>query len=894
MNFNDNHLLKALVDTAPIGICILNSDGFIAELANEKFLQIAGRREEDLIGKSYWETFSEVREQFEDILCHVVSNNKAYHADQVPMILIRNDKQEPIYVTFVYAPMVDLDGKVHKVAIWVQENTKEVMEREKDTALNTAMKIDRDRLHDYFLQAPVGISVMTGENLLIEFVNPNYQAMLPGRSLVGRPFFESLPEIVDTDIAQALTDVFKTGLPVSFRDRLVAISKEEDGPTTDRYFDFSYVPRFDSNGQVDGVFNFAFEVTAFVHSRRKAQQESNNMLQILDMLPASVVVIRGFDLVVEMINDSNLAYWKKTREEVVGKPFLEILPDLADQPFASQLRQVMETGQVIDVKESPVIFTNADGSIRETYVDYTYQPLSDLDGNRNGVLVMSFEITDRVHARKLLEQYANELTATNELLAQSESRFKFLIQEAPVAIGVLQGKTLIVETANDKILEVWGKTREIVGLPLASALPELDGQPFLEILDNVFATKEPFYANEIPALLEHGGKLKQLFFNVVYQPIFDQHDNVSDIVIVAVDVTEQVNSRKSLEISEQHFRKLSDLVPVKISNALPNGEVTFFNQGWLDFSGLSFEDLRDFGYFQMIHPDEIENFQQGLLQASKTGVPFISEMRFKNKDGQYIWHINVASPVLDAQGELIMWVGSTTDIQSIKEEEQRKNDFIGMVSHELKTPLTSLNGYLQILQLKLKQDDGLAFAEHALERSLKQVRLMTSLTNGFLNVSRLESGKMHIEKSTFDLRGLFKETCDEYRILFPNNKITAKLSDEEIPIYADRQKIAQVFNNLIGNAVKYSPAASDIWVTVEQIGTRARVMVSDQGIGIKQEDLSRLFERYYRVGNTTVSGFGIGLYLSMEIIERHGGKIWAESELGKGSTFFFELDIYQN
>lgn len=894
MNFKENHLLKALVDTAPTGVCILNSDGFIAELANEKFLEIAGRSKEELIGKCYLDTFSEVRAQYEDILFHVVSSNKAYHADQVPLTFIRNGKQDFIYVTFVYAPLLDLNGQVYKVAIWIHEDTKEVMERKKDTAFNIAMTKDRDRLHDYFLQAPVGISVMTGENLLIEFVNPNYQAMLPGRSLVDRPFFEALPEIVDTDIAQVLTDVFTKGLPVSFHDRLVAISKEEDGPTTDRYFDFSYIPRFHSNGKVDGVFNFAFEVTPFVHSRRKAQQESNNMLQILDMLPASVVVIRGFDLVVEMINDSNLAYWKKTREEVVGKPFLEILPDLADQPFASQLRQVMKTGQVIDVKESPVIFTNADGTMRETYVDYTYQPLSDLDGNRNGVLVMSFEITDRVHARKLLEQYANELAETNELLAQSESRFKFLIQEAPVAIGVLQGKALIVETANDKILEVWGKTREIVGRSLASALPELDGQPFLEILDNVFTTGDPFYANEISALLEHDGKLKQLFFNVVYQPIFDQHDNVSDIVIVAVDVTEQVNSRKALEISELHFRKLSDLVPVKISNALPNGEVTFFNQGWLDFSGLSFEDLRDFGYFQMIHPDEIESFQQGLLQASKTGIPFISEMRFKNKDGQYIWHINVASPVLDAQGELIMWVGSTTDIQSIKEEEQRKNDFIGMVSHELKTPLTSLNGYLQILQLKLKQDDGLAFAEHALERSLKQVRLMTSLTNGFLNVSRLESGKMHIEKSTFDLRVLFKETCDEYRILFPNNKITAKLSDEEIPVYADRQKIAQVFNNLIGNAVKYSPAASDICVTVEQIGTRARVMVSDQGIGIKQEDLSRLFERYYRVGNTTVSGFGIGLYLSMEIIERHGGKIWAESELRRGSKFFFELDLYQN
>ena len=129
------------------------------------------------------------------------------------------------------------DQQVNDLATWVQENTKEVMEREKDTALNTAMKIDRDRLHDYFLQAPVGISVMTGENLLIEFVNPNYQAMLPGRSLVGRPFFESLPEIVDTDIAQALTDVFKTCLPVSFRDRLVAISGRDSKngrPTSER------------------------------------------------------------------------------------------------------------------------------------------------------------------------------------------------------------------------------------------------------------------------------------------------------------------------------------------------------------------------------------------------------------------------------------------------------------------------------------------------------------------------------------------------------------------------------------------------------------------------------------------------------------------------------------
>ncbi|MNY37335.1 Sensor histidine kinase YycG [compost metagenome] len=168
------------------------------------------------------------------------------------------------------------------------------------------------------------------------------------------------------------------------------------------------------------------------------------------------------------------------------------------------------------------------------------------------------------------------------------------------------------------------------------------------------------------------------------------------------------------------------------------------------------------------------------------------------------------------------------------------------------------------------------------------------MTNGFLNVSRLESGKMHIEKSTFDLCTLFKESWEEYRLLYPNNTITVKLSDEKVCVCADRDKIAQVFNNLVGNAVKYSPVGSDISVTIEQYGAHARVIVSDNGIGIKQEDLTKLFERYYRVGNTTISGFGIGLYLSMEIIERHGGKIWAESELGRGSKFYFELAVHDS
>lgn len=422
---------------------------------------------------------------------------------------------------------------------------------------------------------------------------------------------------------------------------------------------------------------------------------TNNLNQIINMLPASVVVIRGHDLVVELINTTNLLYWDKSKEEVLGRRFLDILPDLADQPFAGQLRHVMETGETLSVVESPVIFTNPDGSSRETYVDYTYQPLSDLEGNRTGVLVMSFEITERVLSKRRLEELAEELETANtslmvrnDELARSEVRFKYLIQEAPIAIAVLQHRELIIESANAKVLQLWGNSAAVIGLPLSEALPELQGQPFLRILDQVYTSGQPFYANEIPALLAHAGELKEIFFNVTYQPIADITGSTPDILVVAVDVTEQVNARKQVEQSEQHFRYLADLVPAKISNALPTGEVTFFNQQWLDFAGMGFEELRDFGYHQMMHPEEIPAFQTGLAAAAATGLPHVSQMRFKNIHGKYIWHLNIASPILDEQGQIKMWVGSTTDIDILKLEEQRKDDFVSM------QPRVKNTGYL--------------------------------------------------------------------------------------------------------------------------------------------------------------------------------------------------------
>lgn len=632
-------------------------------------------------------------------------------------------------------------------------------------------------------------------------------------------------------------------------------------------------------------------------SKERLTEANSNLALILDMLPASVVVIRGDDLVVEMINTSNLTYWNKTANEVLGKPFLEILPDLADQPFAGQLREVMRSGQTLSVKESPVLFREADGSIRETYVDYSYQPLQDANGNRNGVLVMSFEITDRVMSRRLLEQYVSDLgvlnqqlSVTNNDLVKSEARFKFLIHEAPVAIGVLHGRNMVIETANQKLLEVWGKNQSAIGKPLEQALPELVGQPFLGILDNVYTSGEPYHWNEVRAQLEHEGELKDFFFNAVYQPVPDASGQIADILIVALDVTPQVNARLQVEQAEHTLRLAIEAANVGTWSI--NAETREL------VASPRLKEL--FGF----HPDEEITMEDAIGQITETYRDAVSaqiEHVLKNggdydlsytvqghRDKKLRWVRALGNLSKDVQGDFSAFTGVIMDITNQKQDEIRKNDFIGMVSHELKTPLTSLSGYLQILQRRAKKEGNENLAS-SYEQPLKQVKQMAAMINGFLNVSRFDSGKIHIEKSDFDMEELLKETKQEQLSMFGSHEIVFE-ELQSVNVRADRSKIAQVINNLVSNAAKYSPAGTSIRISSELRGEWLRVSISDEGIGIREEDVDRLFERYYRVeSNNNVSGFGIGLYLSAEIINHHQGRIWAESSLGKGSTFFFEL-----
>ena len=500
-----------------------------------------------------------------------------------------------------------------------------------------------------------------------------------------------------------------------------------------------------------------------------------------------------------------------------------------------------------------------------------------------------------VTTNKELAASQMELKAALTMLSISEARARDMIRDAPIAIAIMNGRDLIVENANNTILEAWGKTDAIIGKPLHIALPELQGQEFLNILDNVFTSGNAFYGNEVRALLERNGVLEEVYFNFVYHPVKDKEGQTQSIMAIATVVTEQVKARRGLERLNSQLNLAVDAAKLGIWHIDPVNKALKYNDVL----------ARIFGY----EGDEPMTYEQAIGQVTESFRPVIeaeiersiadssdyditySQRRFN--DDEVIWLRSLGKVVAGDNGKQTVFSGIVMDVTVAKADEQRKNDFIAMVSHELKTPLTSMSAYLQMLAMKAKKSED-SFTFNTLEKANKQVAKMSSMINGFLNVSRLESGKIHVNKQLFDMADLIKEAEEESVATISSHTVIFAPVEPTV-VLADRDKIGQVITNFINNAVKYSASGTIINVAcITTVGGNAQVSVKDRGLGIAQTDIPKLFERYYRVegnGMKSISGFGIGLYLCSEIIQRHQGKIWVESEVGKGSAFYFSLPI---
>lgn len=318
-----------------------------------------------------------------------------------------------------------------------------------------------------------------------------------------------------------------------------------------------------------------------------------------------------------------------------------------------------------------------------------------------------------------------------------------------------------------------------------------------------------------------------------------------------------------------------------------SGEVTYYNKRWYDYTGLTFESTKDWGWKAVIHPDDLQynlDMYSAILASGEEGN---FEIRELGADGIYRYHLVRTNPVKDASGNIRFWVGTATDIQALKDLERQKDEFLSIASHELKTPLTSIKAFNQLMCRNEQPQLLRGFAE----KTSTHIRRLEKLIQDLLDVSKINAGKMIYVPEEFDLNGMLNDLAENMQQIAPLHRLV--FSNAEPLMYTgDEIRLEQVMSNLIGNAIKYAPEGGDIIIQSRIVQHGIVVSVQDFGIGIAPEHLSSLFDRYYRIDNSGTRFEGLGLFIAAEIVRRHGGSLWIESEEGNGSTFFFRLPVH--
>jgi two-component system sensor histidine kinase VicK len=375
--------------------------------------------------------------------------------------------------------------------------------------------------------------------------------------------------------------------------------------------------------------------------------------------------------------------------------------------------------------------------------------------------------------------------------------------------------------------------------------------------------------------------------SLTISPIKDKLGNIIGLSKIARDITEA----KSAEEKSAKLAAIIDSSDDAIISKTLESIVTSWNDSAQRTFGYTPEEMIGESILKLI-PQDRQHEETRILSQLRKGerVEHFETKRLK-KDGTLIDVSLTISPIKDKNGTIIGLSKIARDITEWKKEEQRKNDFVAIVSHELKTPLTSIMGYVQLLLAKSQKEDN-EFNTKILSRADAQTRKMTIMIQDFLNLAKVEEGKIKLNVSEFNLKDLIVEIASDSQFSSSKHEITLDI-DEGTIVKADRDKIGQVFSNLLSNAIKYSPQGGAITIASNFEEDKVKIAVRDNGIGISLSDQKRLFDRFFRVNNDIIkliSGFGIGLYFTSEILRYHQSNIHVISKEGEGSTFYFLLD----
>ncbi len=370
--------------------------------------------------------------------------------------------------------------------------------------------------------------------------------------------------------------------------------------------------------------------------------------------------------------------------------------------------------------------------------------------------------------------------------------------------------------------------------------------------------------------------------------IIHQTENVTDLIFTEHKAKAVLRPPSNeMTLSEQRFAFLLNAMPQQVWTARPDGTLDYVNEFSCTYFGKDINYITDHGWQAFVHPQDIDACLKTWQTALETGKEYMVEFRLQMHTGAYKWHLGRAVPLIE-NGLTTLWLGTNINIDLQKNNEQKKDEFLSIASHELKTPLTSIKAFNQLMQRTSDPEKLNSFIHKSAERIFR----LEKLINDLLDVTRINAGKMIYNLEEFNFSQMLRDSIESVQYTSPSHRISLEC-ENEVLYTGDRFRIEQVVNNFLTNAIKYSPGADKILVKSSIQLQNIILSVQDFGIGIPEQELDRLFERYYRADNSAMrfEGLGLGLFISSEILKGHQGSFWIESEPDQGSTFYFRLPL---
>jgi PAS domain S-box-containing protein len=645
-------------------------------------------------------------------------------------------------------------------------------------------------------------------------------------------------------------------------------------------------------------------------ARAEAESQRQRFYEMLMQLPAHVAVHEGPHQVFTLVNP----YYQRIAHgrELLGQPIRAAWPELVSQGILDELDHVYRTGEPFSANELPI---RADfkrtGQLEQMYYNFFFLALRDAQGQVNGVLNFSYDVTDSVRARQQVEQLNQELEArvqertqaalaaqaealaTAQRLVREREAFYQVFEQTPAAVALLRSPGHRFVYVNPTYQQLF-PDRQLLGLDVVVAVPELINQGYLALLDRVYQTGETFFGTEFPFVTASpdGQLTRSAYYNFTYQA-YREGNEIAGISVFAFDVTAQKQATDALRESEARFRIMADAAPNQVWAVNPDSTIRYVNRAFLEFVGVSLEQYVRTGWAAFMHPDEIAAAQHTLEEAIRTRSLYTIEHRMRRHDGEYRWLLAQGAPSFYPTGELYGYVGSAIDITEFKrtnEQLVRTNvdldNFIYTASHDLKAPISNIEGLLHTLRSELPPQSQAGEVSYILDLMQDSVNRFTRTIEHLTDVSRLQ--KEYSQPPTaVPLADIIEDVRLDLAPLLTQTGGLLRVEVQAVPtILFSEKNLRSVVYNLLSNALKYHhpDRTAKVHVRSRKEGDYHVLEVQDNGLGLdltRDQQLFTMFRRYH----THVDGSGIGLYMVKRMVENAGGRITVQSEVGQGATF---------